>query len=196
MKKTVICMAAILLMAGCSAEKKDKAGMKAPEPKPVLVPDAQPAVAPVEAVSKDEVPAKTVEIKNEFGWQTEFTVAQQLARQKKLPILADFSGSDWCGWCIKLDKEVFSQDIFKSWAKDNVVLFLADFPRANSQPAKIKKQNSELMDKYGVEGFPSVLILDADGNMLQKTGYMEGGPQVYVDNLKVLLGKTSSTEKK
>jgi len=183
------------LMAGCSAEKKERAVRKTPEPAAVMIPeaspDAQPAAEPVTVAAKAEMPVKAIEVKDEFGWQTEFEVAQKLARQKKLPILADFSGSDWCGWCIKLDKEVFSQDIFKNWAKDNVVLFLADFPRAGAKSAEIKKQNDELMKKYGLKGFPSVLLLDSDGNLLQQTGYIEGGAQVYVDNLKVLLHQTS-----
>ncbi|MFC1498771.1 thioredoxin family protein, partial [Verrucomicrobiota bacterium] len=62
------------------------------------------------------------------GWLTDFEQARKLAKEKKLPILADFAGSDWCGWCIKLDKEVFTKEEFKKYAKDNLVLFLADFP--------------------------------------------------------------------
>jgi protein disulfide-isomerase len=199
----VTLMVSVVLAAGCSERKPDfpnvevqpPAEQKVPAPAPVLV-EPQPSeqaqnaeVKPVEPAKPSE-PVKVTETKSDSGWQTDFAAAQKIAREKKLPILADFSGSDWCGWCIKLDKEVFSQDIFKNWAKDNVVLFLADFPRKNTQSEEIKKQNRALMDKYGVQGFPTVLILDAEGNMLQQTGYIKGGPQVYVDNLKVLLQKT------
>lgn len=204
MKSNIVTlMAVIVLAAGCSERKPDfpnvpveqTAEHKVPAPAPVLV-EAETSgqvqnneVKPVDAVKPPE-PVKKVEVKDDSGWQTDFAAARKLAAEKKLPILADFSGSDWCGWCIKLDKEVFSQDVFRNWAKDNVVLFLADFPRKSVLPEEIKKQNRKLMDKYGVQGFPTVLILDAEGNMLQQTGYVQGGPQVYVDNLKTLLQKT------
>jgi len=120
-------------------------------------------------------------------WLTDFTKAKQEAAEKKLPILADFSGSDWCGWCIKLDKEVFSQKEFKAYAKDNVVLFLADFPRLKEQPAELKKQNEQLSKEYAVSGFPTVLLLDAAGKVIARTGYRKGGAGAYVEHLKDLL---------
>ena len=95
----------------------------------------------------------------------DFTKAKKEAVEKKLPILAYFSGCDWCGWCIKLDKEVFSQKVFKAFAKDRVVLFLADFPRAKELAAEVKAQNEQLRKAYDVEGFPTVLLLDAGGKV-------------------------------
>ena len=71
------------------------------------------------------------------GWQTDFEKAKQLAVKQGRPILVDFSGSDWCHWCIKLDKEVLSQKPFQEYAKQNLVLFLADFPRQAEQPAAL-----------------------------------------------------------
>jgi protein disulfide-isomerase len=124
----------------------------------------------------------------ESGWLTDFNAAKKAAAERKVPILADFSGSDWCGWCIKLDKEVFSQKAFKDYAKDNLVLFLADFPRKKTLPAEMKKQNEDLAGKYGIEGFPTVLLLDAEGKVLQTTGYRQGGAEAYVKHLKELIG--------
>lgn len=121
------------------------------------------------------------------GWLTDFEAAKQQAAEKKLPILADFSGSDWCGWCIKLDNEVFSKDEFKAYARDNVVLFLADFPSRKPQPEETKKQNEILQQKYGIRGFPTVLLLDAEGKVLGRTGYQAGGPEKYVEHIKKLL---------
>jgi len=121
------------------------------------------------------------------GWLTDFEAAKKLAAEKNLPILADFSGSDWCGWCIKLDKEVFSMDAFKAYAKDNVVLFLADFPSRKAQPAEVKKQNEALKRKYAIRGFPTVLLLDEEGEILERTGYQAGGPENYVKHIKKLL---------
>lgn len=121
------------------------------------------------------------------GWITDFEAAKKTAAEKKLPILADFSGSDWCGWCIKLDQEVFSQKEFKEFARDNFVLFMADFPRAKNQDEKTRKQNAELMKKYDVEGFPTVLLMDAEGKVLARTGYERGGAAAYVEHLKKLI---------
>jgi len=121
------------------------------------------------------------------GWLTDFEAAKKQAAEKNLPILVDFSGSDWCGWCIKLDNEVFSQDEFKDYAEENLVLFLADFPRSKPQPEDIQKQNKALSQKYGVRGFPTVLLLNAGGEVLGRTGYQRGGPEAYVKHLKDLL---------
>ena len=121
------------------------------------------------------------------GWETDFAAVQKLAKEKNLPILADFSGSDWCGWCIKLDKEVFSKEAFKAYAKDNLVLFLADFPQRTAQSDALKEQNQGLAKKYGIQGFPTVLLLKADGTLIEQTGYQRGGPEKYVEHLKGLL---------
>ncbi|MBC8205906.1 MAG: thioredoxin family protein [Kiritimatiellales bacterium] len=121
------------------------------------------------------------------GWLTDFEAAKQLATEKGLPILADFSGSDWCGWCIRLDKEVFSQDEFKAYAEGSVVLFLADFPQTKPQSEEVKMQNEALAEKYGIRGFPTVLLLDAEGNVLERTGYQPGGAEKYVEHIKDLL---------
>ncbi len=127
-------------------------------------------------------------------WLTDFAKAKQEAAQTQRPILADFSGSDWCGWCIKLDKEVFSRAEFKAFAKDNLVLFMADFPRKTEQSAELKKQNEELAGNYRVNGFPTVLILDATGKELARTGYRPGGAAAYVKYLQdVLKAKFEST---
>ncbi len=120
-------------------------------------------------------------------WLTDFQKAKQIAAEKKLPILADFSGSDWCGWCIKLEREVFSQAPFKEYAQDNLILFIADFPRHKQQAAELQKQNQALSSSYSIRGFPSVLLLDASGKQLARTGYQPGGAAAYVQHLKKLL---------
>ena len=127
------------------------------------------------------------------GWITDFEAAQKAAKDKGVPIVADFSGSDWCGWCIKLDREVFAKEPFKAYAKDNVVLFLADFPSNKKQSDAVKKQNQALAEKYGVRGFPTVLLLDADGKVLAKTGYRAGGAEAYVKHLKELISENTES---
>ncbi|MDA0989346.1 MAG: thioredoxin family protein [Verrucomicrobia bacterium] len=127
-------------------------------------------------------------------WLTDFEEAKRVAAETGRPILVDFSGSDWCGWCIRLEKEVFSQAAFSTYAKDNVVLFLADFPSQEEQPAATVKQNEALQQKYGIRGFPSVLLLDAEGNVLAETGYQPGGAERYVNHLKALIAKPAPTK--
>ena len=121
------------------------------------------------------------------GWLTDFEAAKAEAAKRGLPILADFSGSDWCSWCVKLDKEVLSTDAFKAYAKENFVLFLADFPQAKPQPSATRKQNEALAKRYGVRGFPTVLLLEADGKELARTGYQRGGAAGYIKHLKALI---------
>ncbi|MBM4148467.1 MAG: thioredoxin family protein [Lentisphaerae bacterium] len=125
---------------------------------------------------------------DEGGWTTDFSAAKKEAAKRGVPILADFSGSDWCGWCIRLDKEVFSEADFRKFAADNFVLFLADFPNAKPQTDALKAQNAALAEKYGVQGFPTVLILDAEGKVIGKTGYRRGGAAAYIEHLKGFLG--------
>lgn len=124
---------------------------------------------------------------SEDTWLTDFAAARQQAAEKGRPILVDFSGSDWCGWCIRLDKEVFSKREFRNYADDALVLFLADFPNAKQQPEDVEAQNRKLAETYGVRGFPTVLLMDKDGKVLARTGYRKGGPKAYVDHLKSLL---------
>ena len=106
-------------------------------------------------------------------WLTDFAKAKEAARERNVPILADFAGTDWCGWCIKLDSEVFSQDAFKAYAKTNLVLFLADYPRIKQLPAQSARQNETLAQQYNIEGFPTVLVLDANGKELARSGYRD-----------------------
>src|SRR3989339_1511147 len=99
-------------------------------------------------------------------WLTDFDKAKAEASAKKKPILAVFSGSDWCGWCIKLDKEVWEKKEFKKYAEDSLVLFLADFPSSKKLPEETALQNRKLSETYQVKGFPTVLLMDAQGKVI------------------------------
>ena len=121
------------------------------------------------------------------GWLTDFEQAKKTAIEKKLPILMDFSGSDWCIWCQRLDAEVFKQQAFKDYAKDNLVLFLADFPMRSKQAEGLSTQNNKLRSLYRVEGYPTVLLVSATGEELSRTGYRKGGAEAYVEHVKELL---------
>jgi protein disulfide-isomerase len=127
----------------------------------------------------------TVEAEEHVDWITDFEKAKTLANAEGKHILIDFSGSDWCGWCIRLDNEVFSKKAFKEYAEDNLVLMLADFPRDKSnQSAALQKQNNTLLEKFGVRGFPTVFILNPEGTVIAKTGYQDGGAEAYVEYIK------------
>ena len=121
-------------------------------------------------------------------WLEDFEQAKAIAAQTGRPMLLDFTGSDWCGWCIKLEKEIFSQDAFKDYAKANIVLVKLDFPHNNKPPQKIQDQNKALMAKYGVRGFPTLLILDSKGEKTGQMGYMPGGPEPFIKKLKEITG--------
>ena len=121
-------------------------------------------------------------------WMTDFEVAKSQAKISGKPILLVFSGSDWCTWCIKLDKEVFSTDEFKNWAADNVITVIADFPTGKTLPDEVVKQNNQLQTTYNVAGFPTVFLLRDDGSVIAKTGYQRGGVAAYIRHLKMFLG--------
>jgi protein disulfide-isomerase len=123
-------------------------------------------------------------------WMHDFEAAKAKAVKEGKPIFINFTGTDWCGWCIKLEKEVFSQKAFQDYAKENLVLVEVDFPRKKEQTAQLKEQNKKLDKEYGVEGYPTLYLLDAQGKKLtEDIGYREGGPEAYVAHLKSLLKK-------
>lgn len=125
------------------------------------------------------------------AWLTDFEKAKELSASTGNPILANFSGSDWCHWCIKLEEEVFSKEEFLEYAADDLVLFVADFPQRREQPEELKAQNSRLAAEYGIQGIPTVLLISADGKEIERTGYQPGGPEKYIDHIKTLLSEKS-----
>ncbi len=115
------------------------------------------------------------------GWQTNYKTALEQAARENKPLLLDFTGSDWCGWCIKLNKETFSQPAFKTFAKKNLILVELDFPRGKPQSAEEKAQNAELKQKFGVQGFPTLLLLNSQGKEIARNaGYLAGGPKAFI----------------
>jgi protein disulfide-isomerase len=128
---------------------------------------------------------------SEEGWITSYKAAQAKAKKEKKVILADFTGTDWCGWCIKLKEEVFSKPEFKEWADKNVVLLEVDFPRKKKQSAELKKQNQDLSEQFGIQGYPTIMFLDAKGKKLGTLGYEKGGPEVWIALAEKQIGKKS-----
>lgn len=124
-------------------------------------------------------------------WNTDHAQAVAEAKANGRPILVNFTGSDWCGWCVRLREQVFDTGIFASWAKDRVVLLECDFPRSRSLPAEIVRQNEELADRYQIGGFPTILVLDDQGRVLATSGYQRGGAAKWITDLEEALRRGS-----
>lgn len=108
------------------------------------------------------------------GWETDYAKALARAKAENKQVLLDFSGSDWCGPCIQMRKQVFSQPKFRAYADKNLVLMEVDYPQRKKQSAELKKQNEKLSSQYGIDakGFPTVVLLDPAGKVVREfTGY-------------------------
>lgn len=147
------------------------------------------ATAQAEAQAQAEKEKQQASAKGKYEWHEDFARAQALAKASGKPMLLDFTGSDWCGWCIKLKQEVFDEKEFQKYAEENLILVELDFPRNKSQKPNIKEQNQKLQQQYSIRGFPTIILLDPEGNQIGKTGYQEGGPKAYVEHLKEILKK-------
>jgi protein disulfide-isomerase len=132
----------------------------------------------------------------ELKWETNLEQASQIAIKTKKPLLLFFTGSDWCGWCIRLQNEVLKKPEFAAWAKENVVLVELDFPRRTPQLPEIQKQNMELQQIFEVRGYPTIWLAnptkkDGKTNLekLGSTGYVAGGPAKWLETVNQFLSK-------
>jgi thioredoxin-related protein len=125
------------------------------------------------------------------AWQTDYARALETAGREHKLVLLDFTGSDWCIWCHRLDDEILTQKAFLDFARANLVLVELDFPRAKAQSKELKTQNETLSGKFSVEGYPTIVLVDPSGHELGRTGYMEGGAKTFVRELKRFSAKGS-----
>ncbi len=127
----------------------------------------------------DENGAQESEIVTE--WLTSYEKAIEKSRETERPILMNFTGSDWCPPCIQMKNDVLDTRAFKEFAKGNLVLLELDFPRTKPQKAELEQQNTELAEKFRIQGFPTFLVVDDEGEEVRRTvGYMQGGPNAFV----------------
>jgi thioredoxin-related protein len=145
---------------------------------------ASPAQPPAKAA---EAPAVT--------WLSDLEEGLKQAREEKKAVLVDFTGSDWCGWCIRLKKEVFDQKAFAAVTKDFVLVEL-DYPQKKKQDPAVQAKNKAIAEKFAIEGFPTVLLLTAQGEPFAQTGYEEGGPEKYLAHLAELLKANTAEGRK
>ncbi len=121
----------------------------------------------------------------ELNWQTDLPKAQAQAKTEKKLVMLDFTGSDWCGWCIKLNKEVFSQPEFTEYAKKNLVAVEVDFPNKKKLSAAQKQANDALAKKYDIKGYPTIIVLDSEGKKIGELGY-KPNPVAFIAELEKL----------
>ncbi len=139
----------------------------------------------------------SMQAQEELTWHTDMSKATDISIKENKPMFLFFTGSDWCGWCIRLQKEVFKTPEFIKWAKDNVVLVELDFPRKNNQTEEIKLQNAQLQQQLQVRGYPTVWFVSAaktaeakiNLNALGSSGYVAGGPKVWIDGANQIIQK-------
>lgn len=136
------------------------------------------------------------------GWYVDIDEAYEVSKKTGKPILANFTGSDWCGWCKRLVSSVFSKEEFQTWAKDNVVLLELDYPRRTKVPEDIRKQNNQLKNAFKITGFPTIWVFnidkDAEGKFniesLGKTGYRKTVSEFTNDVERMLAKKKAATK--
>jgi protein disulfide-isomerase len=126
----------------------------------------------------------------ESTWLTDLPKAQAQAKSENKIVLMDFTGSDWCGWCIKFKKEVLDTAEFQAYAAKNVVLVELDYPNKKVQSDDLKKANAALKTQYDIHGYPTLLVLDQNGKEIgRQVGYSEGGPTAFIAKLDKFRGK-------
>ena len=139
----------------------------------------------------------SIQAQEGLTWHTDMSKAADISIKENKPMFLFFTGSDWCGWCIRLQKEVFKTPEFVKWAKDNVVLVELDFPRKNNQTDAVKMQNAQLQQQLQVRGYPTVWFVSASKSNKNKvnlsalgsTGYIAGGPAAWLEGANQILKK-------
>lgn len=137
-----------------------------------------------------------ISFSQEITWHTDMNKASELSIKEKKPLLLFFTGSDWCGWCIRLQKEVLKTPEFEKWAKENVILVELDFPKRTPQDETIKAQNFHLQSLFKVRGYPTVWFVNPEKteegkinlNGLGSTGYVAGGPEKWLTGANQIIG--------
>lgn len=145
-------------------------------------------------VSLPQEPAVEVPVHDGIQWVTNFEQAKAQAKAQKKDLFVDFTGSDWCGWCIKLNEEVFQHAEFFEKAAEKFVFVELDYPQQKEQSEELKKQNAELQERFGIQGFPTILLLDADAKPYAQTGYQAGGPAKYLEHVGEFVAKREARD--
>ncbi len=189
---TTLFLIGILAIVGCKKNQPEIQNDEVSTPAEQAVVKETPAESIPEEMGNSEsdiIPEKDVTSpqsgRKGVQWMTDYEMARSKAVREGKELLINFSGSDWCGWCIKLEEEVFSQDAFAEEAEKYFVFMLVDFPYDESvQSAEIRAQNEKLARIYGFRGmFPTIYLASSDGRPYAMAEYKEGGPAAYLNYL-------------
>jgi len=119
-------------------------------------------------------------------WQTNVQEAIEISKETGKPIFAFFTGKEWCSWCKKLENKILSKEAFITYAKENLILLELDFPRGRRD---LPTEQINLARKFRIQGYPTVILMDAETNLLGKTGFENMTPQQYVENVQKMISK-------
>ncbi|MEC4049212.1 thioredoxin family protein [Flavobacterium sp. SUN046] len=138
----------------------------------------------------------TTQAQEGLTWHTDLSKAIEISRQEQKPLFLFFTGSDWCGWCMRLQNEVFKTPEFISWAKEHAVLVELDYPRRTPQTDAIKAQNSQMQQMFQVQGYPTVWFVKptvkegkTNFEQLGSTGYVAGGPSKWIEGANEIVSR-------
>ena len=126
------------------------------------------------------------------AWTQDYDAALKLAKEKDLPVLVNFTGSDWCPWCILMEKQVFTTEKWSEWAKEHVVMAFIDFPKDKTRvPMGYVTRNRELQEKFEIEGYPTYIVLAPDGEKVlgQLGASRTATPEKFIADFEELVGK-------
>lgn len=146
-----------------------------------LLTGATPTLAPLGVYPT--LYANTAHSGSQIQWETDYQKALSIANERSLPLVLFFTGSDWCGWCKKLEEEVLDTPSFAKVAGEKYVFVMLDFPQRTPISPELKKQNASLRDRYKIKGYPTLVVIDGKENVLAQTGYQQGGPDNYSSHL-------------
>ncbi|MBS0654711.1 MAG: thioredoxin family protein [Verrucomicrobia bacterium] len=139
-------------------------------------------------------PAANVQQKDQINWLTDFSQASALAKKESKPLFLYFTGSDWCPWCKKMDKEIISTTGFQKALGNSCIFVYLDFPHYTALDKKTQEQNEGLMKTYGVRGFPTVILLDPNQKKIAQLGYEQGGGEAFAEKVQKTLETYAKTQ--
>lgn len=196
MKSILVMLAMLLTLTACQkGQDKNKVEVKTPAQEETAAVDTEVEVTET-AETAVEPEEGTVMPEDEGIWTVNFEFAKKIAKEKDLNLLLLFTGSDWCVWCKKLNEEVFSQEAFQQEVVKMFVPVKFDFPSSFKFPKEIEDGYAAERDKYGVRGYPTVVLTDCDGNAFAVCGYQPGGAEGYITLLNNLVDGKKELEAK
>jgi protein disulfide-isomerase len=131
-----------------------------------------------------------------IAWQTNYQQALQESRNTSKPILLFFTGSDWCGWCTKLEQEVFATPEFAQNIGNKLIFVMLDFPMKKSLDARTHQQNENLKKRFSIRSYPTVILINSEEELIGTTGYRAGGGQKYAQYLLKMINEFSTYKQK